>query len=177
MKLPIYTIINKVHLNPFTSGERKVSPEINEMEVSTDHARREVFEVVSNCIEKLKEVFEKHSDSKISPHELKAKLNEIRPKMELLTSKWVPDILYALLLTNGMGFNELKHALGVSSRVLSDKLQLLVKNGLVRREEIETSSNNKRVKYKLTALGKEVVFSLTPFLLGIYLVNNENCKN
>ena len=137
----------------------------------------EIVRIISDCINKLKELHEGYSkNKKLTPQELKSKLNEIRPKMELLTSKWVPDILYALLLSGGMGFNGLKHTLGMSSRVLSDKLQELVKNGLVKREEIG-GSGTKRVKYKLTNIGKEVVFSLTPFLLGIYLANDKGCKN
>ncbi|ALU11749.1 HxlR family transcriptional regulator [Ignicoccus islandicus DSM 13165] len=143
---------------------------------SNQSSQPEIVKVISECIEKLKELHENYSNKRFTPQELKDKLSEIRPKMELLTSKWVPDILYALLLSGGMGFNELKHTLGMSSRVLSDKLQELVKNGLVVKEEVD-GPGTKRVKYRLTSVGKEVVFSLTPFLLGIYLAGNEGCKN
>jgi DNA-binding HxlR family transcriptional regulator len=71
-----------------------------------------------------------------------------------------------------MGFNELKNSLGISSRVLSDKLQELVKAGMVRREE-RSSGSAKRVKYSLTPKGRKVVLSLTPFLLGIYLSEDQ----
>jgi len=132
-----------------------------------------IISIIKRCfheIESLKTELEEKE--KINPKEVKERLDAIRPSLTLLTSKWVPDILYALLITGSMGFNDLKKTLGVSSRVLSDKLQELVDNELVEREEIG-SSGVRRVRYKLTPKGKKVVISLTPFLLGIYLSENE----
>ena len=133
-----------------------------------------VISIVKRCLDEigsLKDEFD--TEKRISPKEVKERLDAIRPSLTLLTSKWVPDILYALLISGHMGFNELKRSLGVSSRVLSDKLQELVNNGLVEREET-MGGGTKRVRYKLTPKGRKVVISLTPFLLGIYLSEVES---
>ncbi len=129
---------------------------------------KEVFDIVRECMEKLEEL-EKKAPKKeeVDLSEVKKRIEEVRPYVSLLTSKWVPEILYALALKGEMSFNELKQTLGISSRVLSDKLQELQRLELIVKEE--SAQKPKRVKYKLTDKGKKVVYALTPFLIAIYI--------
>ncbi len=146
------------------------------MSSQIDRFEKKVAEIVERCIKEIENLRnEVECERKISPKEVKERLDKIRPSLALLTSKWVPDIMYALLISEEMGFNELKNSLGISSRVLSDKLQELVKAGLVERDEINNFAV-KRVRYRLTPKGRKVVLSLTPFLLGIYLSDHEEKK-
>ncbi|UXD21863.1 HxlR family transcriptional regulator [Ignicoccus pacificus DSM 13166] len=133
-----------------------------------------VKEILNNCIREIEQLrYEVGCEEEITPQQVKERLDKIRPSLELLTSKWVPDIMYALLISGEMGFNELKNSLGISSRVLSDKLQELVRAGIVKREEKMTGSA-RRVKYSLTPKGRKIVLSLTPFLFGIYLTDGDH---
>jgi len=128
-----------------------------------------VREILNNCIKDVENLrHEINSEINISPQDVKERLERIRPFMELLTSKWVPEIMYALLLSGKMGFNELKNSLGISSRVLSDKLQELVREGFIQKEEIK-EEKPRRVRYSLTPKGRKIVLSLAPLLFGIYL--------
>ena len=61
-----------------------------------------------------------------------------------------------------MGFAELKKAVGVNSRTLSDKLKLLTKHGYLERKV--TSGPPLRVEYKLTEKGKNTVLLALPLL-------------
>ena len=129
---------------------------------------KRVLEVVKKCIEELEEI-DKGEDlekENIDLNLVKKRIEDIRPFMNILTSKWIPEILYALTLRNGMSFNELKNTLGISSRVLSDKLKELQDLGMVERE---ASERGKKSKYKLTEKGKRIVYALTPFIIAIYL--------
>ena len=130
----------------------------------------EIIEIVRECISKLEELDKSAEKKNIDLNEVKKRIEEVRPYVSILTSKWIPEILYALALRGQMSFNELKQALGISSRVLSDKLQELQKLELLVKESSEEKP--KRVSYKLTEKGKKVIYALTPFLVAIY-VNRE----
>ena len=127
----------------------------------------EIIEIVRECVSKLEELDKRAEKKNIDLNEVKKRIEEIRPYVSILTSKWIPEILYALALRGQMSFNELKQALGISSRVLSDKLQELQKLGLLVKESSEEKP--KRVSYKLTEKGKKVIYALTPFLIAIYI--------
>jgi len=70
----------------------------------------------------------------------------------LICKKWHPVILHRLLEHGPSGFNELKDNVdGISSKVLSDSLDDLGENSLVRRDVV--SEKPFRVQYSLTPLG------------------------
>lgn len=70
----------------------------------------------------------------------------------LICKKWHPVILHRLLEHGPSGFNELKGNVdGISSKVLSDSLDDLGENSLVRRDVV--SEKPFRVQYSLTPLG------------------------
>ncbi len=128
----------------------------------------ELVRIVSECLQKLEEYDREIDKSNVDINTVRERIEEIRPYLTLLTSKWIPEILYALELKGEMGFNELKHILRISSRVLSDKLQELVNIGLVERV-VEERGRGYRSRYKLTEKGKKVIYAMTPFLVGIYI--------
>lgn len=71
----------------------------------------------------------------------------------LICRKWHPVIVHRLLEHGPSGFNELKTDVdGISSKVLSDSLEDLEANGLVRREVV--SEKPFRVQYSLTEHGE-----------------------
>ncbi len=133
----------------------------------SDHSA-ELIRIVSECLRKLEEYDKKVSKENVDVNMVKERIEEVRPYLSLLTSKWIPEILYALELKGEMGFNELKHILKISSRVLSDKLQELTNMGLVERM-VEERGRGYRSRYRLTDKGKKVVYAMTPFLVGIYV--------
>ena len=128
----------------------------------------ELVKIVSECLKRLEE-YDKAIDKKsVDVETVRQRIEEIRPYLSILTSKWIPEILYALELREEMGFNELKQILKISSRVLSDKLQELVNMGLVERV-VEERGRGYRSRYRLTEKGKKVIYAMTPFLVGIYV--------
>lgn len=73
--------------------------------------------------------------------------------VDLISKKWHPAIIQALLESGPLRFNELKAELeGVSGKVLTDSLDDLVENDLVERTVITESP--RRVEYELTAHGR-----------------------
>jgi DNA-binding HxlR family transcriptional regulator len=80
----------------------------------------------------------------------------------VLFQKWNLEILYSLFLKDALGFADLKKAIGVNSRTLSDKLKLLTKNGYIQRNV--TSGPPLRVEYRLTQKGKNTVLLALPLL-------------
>ena len=98
----------------------------------------------------------------IGPKELKDDLKSLEESFNILFQKWSLEILYSLFLKNGVGFGELKRALGVNSRTLSDKLKLLNRHGYVERNV--DSGPPLRVEYTLTPKGKNTVLLALPLL-------------
>lgn len=98
----------------------------------------------------------------ISPNELKADLESLKETFNILFQKWSLEILYSLFLKSPLGFGELKKALAVNSRTLSDKLKLLKKCGYVERNV--TKGPPLRVEYTLTAKGKNTALLAIPLL-------------
>jgi len=64
-----------------------------------------------------------------------------------------------------MSFNDIKRALNVSSRVLSDKLKTLEKEGII--ERTVTDENPPRIHYALTEIGRTFALALVPFLTTV----------
>lgn len=72
----------------------------------------------------------------------------------LISKKWHPLIVQALLADGPLRFSELQDRLGVSAKVLTDSLEDLVESGLARR--IEVSQSPLRVEYELTSHGRDL---------------------
>lgn len=78
---------------------------------------------------------------------------------------WNTEILFVLYMRGPLRFNAIKRGLGrISSRVLTDKLQHLQKNVLVRR-----APEGRAVRYELSAVGEVVARHLHPLL---FFLNN-----
>lgn len=72
----------------------------------------------------------------------------------LISKKWHPPIVQALLADGPLRFSELRDRLGVSAKVLTDSLEDLAESGLVRR--VEVSQSPLRVEYELTSHGRDL---------------------
>jgi DNA-binding HxlR family transcriptional regulator len=101
-------------------------------------------------------------NQELNPQALQDELKSLEETFNVLFQKWNLEILYSLFLKNALGFADLKKAIGVNSRTLSDKLKLLTKNGYVQRNV--TSGPPLRVEYTLTQKGKNTVLLALPLL-------------
>lgn len=82
---------------------------------------------------------------------------------QLLGSKWTTHILGVVYEEDEVRFNALKRELdGISSRMLSDRLDELEEHGLV--ERVDYDEVPPRVEYHATEKGESMVEALTPFL-------------
>jgi len=103
-----------------------------------------------------------------SQEQLERKIKLFNQFFEIIQGKWSIDILFSLMIYNECSFNELKRALqGVSTRILTDRLRLLEKRGIIKREVKTTSPL--RVKYTLSDFGKEEVILFIPVLVNFLL--------
>jgi DNA-binding HxlR family transcriptional regulator len=100
-------------------------------------------------------------DQEINVEDLKEDIKSLEKSFKRLFQKWNLEILYTLFLKN-TNFGELKKILGVNSRTLSDKLKMMKKYGYVERT-VETGPPL-RVKYALTAAGRNMVLLALPLL-------------
>jgi DNA-binding HxlR family transcriptional regulator len=98
----------------------------------------------------------------LDPKALQEELKSLEETFAVLFQKWSLEILYSLFLKSTLGFGELKKALGVNSRTLSDKLKFLKKFGYLERNV--TSGPPLRVEYTLTLKGKNTVLLALPLL-------------
>ena len=101
-------------------------------------------------------------NQEISLNDLKEDMQSLEESFNLLSQKWNMEILYMLFLKSTSNFNELKKILGVNSRTLSDKLKSLKQHGYIGRT-VEQGPPL-RVKYSLTARGKNTVLLALPLL-------------
>jgi DNA-binding HxlR family transcriptional regulator len=101
-------------------------------------------------------------NQELTPQALQEELKSLEETFNMLFQKWNLEILYSLFLKDTLGFAELKKAIGVNSRTLSDKLKLLTKNGYLQRKV--TSGPPLRVEYTLTPKGKNTVLLALPLL-------------
>jgi len=102
------------------------------------------------------------ANQELNPQALQDELKSLEETFNVLFQKWNLEILYSLFLKDALGFADLKKAIGVNSRTLSDKLKLLTKNGYVQRNV--TSGPPLRVEYTLTQKGKNTVLLALPLL-------------
>jgi DNA-binding HxlR family transcriptional regulator len=99
---------------------------------------------------------------KLTLEELRETIQGLEESFDLLSEKWTLQILYILFLRETTGFGELKKILRVNSRTLSDKLK-----NLARYEYIDRAVEQGpplRVKYSLTARGRNTILLALPFL-------------
>jgi len=109
--------------------------------------------------ETLREILE---SQEIGLEELKQAIQGLEESFDLLSQKWNLQILYILFLRNTTGFGELKKALGVNSRTLSDKLKTLTHHEYLGRS-VEQGPPL-RVKYSLTKRGWNTILLALPLL-------------
>lgn len=75
--------------------------------------------------------------------------------VDLISKKWHPVIIHRLLDDGPLRFNELKDRIdGISAKVLTDSLEDLTENELLRRTVV--SESPLRVEYELTDTGREL---------------------
>jgi DNA-binding HxlR family transcriptional regulator len=101
-------------------------------------------------------------NQELNPQALQDELKSLEETFNVLFQKWNLEILYSLFLKDALGFADLKKAIGVNSRTLSDKLKLLTKHGYIQRNV--TSGPPLRVEYRLTQKGKNTVLLALPLL-------------
>jgi DNA-binding HxlR family transcriptional regulator len=109
--------------------------------------------------ETLNEIFR---NQKLDLEDLRETIRALEESFNLLSQKWNLQILYILFLRETTGFGEMKKILGVNSRTLSDKLKSLDQNSYIKRA-VEQGPPL-RVKYSLTARGRNTVLLALPFL-------------
>jgi len=101
-------------------------------------------------------------NQEIRLEDLKESIQSLEKSFNLLSQKWILEILYTLFFRNIMGFNGLKRILGVNSRTLSNKLRSLEQYGYI--ERVIEKGPPLRVKYFLTARGHNIVLLALPLL-------------
>ena len=120
------------------------------------------LEGIEDTLERIGDVRE------ITELEMKENIDSFEKTFHQLFQKWNLDILYTLSLKNSIGFNEIKKALGVNSRTLSDKLKFLAESGYISRK-VDTGPPV-TVEYILTKKGRNTVLLAIPLL---YYVRSE----
>lgn len=114
------------------------------------------FNRVRELLTELDDIYEKEFD---------LEFERIKQLFKLISSKWTLEILYILYVRKSLSFNQIKNILGISSRILSNKLKFLQKEKLIERRVLE----NRPVKviYRLTRNGRYVALSLIPVLISL----------
>ena len=104
----------------------------------------------------------------------KWEVNAAVRSLNILSGKWTVEIMSALYIAGGKRFNELKNLLeGISSRTLSDKLKLLIKEKYVTREVL--TGPPVKVRYLLTDYGRNIGKLFSP-IVGYIKINNNLIK-
>ena len=128
-----------------------------------------IQEAAFKGVERDLRIYEFNSD------QMKIKINLFKQMFMFLQGKWTIDICFWLLMKNECGFNELKGRLeGISTRTLTDRLRLLEKAKILKRDVITESPL--RVKYSLSDFGREEVVLFVPILLN-YILSPRYKKN
>jgi DNA-binding HxlR family transcriptional regulator len=129
----------------------------------SDELVRLVERRMRSTLDGIEETLERiFSAREIGWDELGEAVGELEESFSLLSEKWNLQILFILFLRNEAGFGNLKRVLGVNSRTLSDKLKSLQQSGYIERTVDEGPPL--RVKYSLTAQGRNVILLALPLL-------------
>ena len=126
-----------------------------------------LIKIVTECLKNVESCL-KEECMDVGLKEITEKLNELTPSLSVILSKWTPQIIYSLYLRKAMGFNELKRALKVSSRVLSDKLRVLEERRIIFRTV--KPEKPPKVLYRLTSAGEKIALALIPMLIVVRLI-------
>ncbi len=124
----------------------------------------ELQSIVAEFLGEIEEFLGDECFEELEVGEIAEELVKITPMLATILSKWVPEIVYSLYFRR-MSFNDLKRALPISSRVLSDKLKALEEKGIVSR--VVEGSRPPRVYYELTDFGKRIALSLIPLIMSV----------
>ncbi|MFX1238639.1 MAG: winged helix-turn-helix transcriptional regulator [Promethearchaeota archaeon] len=130
-------------------------------------------EVISN-IPKILEISDKavKEDSRIHKDNieyLKFKARILQQALGFLQGKWTLEICFIIMTQKSCRFNELKSMLPsnnnktITSRVLTDRLRMLEKRGIIYREVIGESPV--QVKYLITDLGYKISSLFIPLFV------------
>ena len=129
----------------------------------TNELRRLVEERMDRTLEGIEDTL-RHvmENQEINLDDLKGAIKGLEKSFSLLSQKWNLEILYMLFLRKTMGFSEVKKALGVNSRTLSDKLKSLNTHEYISRA-VEKGPPI-RARYALTEKGRNIVLLALPLL-------------
>ena len=129
-----------------------------------DNELRELIETrIASTLKGIEDTIQQILEKKeILLEDLKENIQSLEKSFNLLSQKWILEILYTLFFRNIIGFNQLKKILGVNSRTLSNKLKNLNKHGYVKRTIHQGPPL--RVKYSLTNRGRNIILFALPLL-------------
>ncbi|MFX0073327.1 MAG: winged helix-turn-helix transcriptional regulator [Candidatus Hermodarchaeota archaeon] len=124
-----------------------------------------IQEITKNCIQKERDNL---------PHDIN-RITEERKFLEhffnLIQRKWTLDVIHILNILGEVHYNEIKRVLkGISSRILTDRLKMLEKKGLVIR--IVHDTRPVHISYKLTEYGEGFILLLIP-LVSYFLLHDK----
>ncbi|MHA1658543.1 MAG: winged helix-turn-helix transcriptional regulator [Promethearchaeota archaeon] len=95
---------------------------------------------------------------------IKTERKMLKDIMSIIQGKWTIDIIYCVRIMGEAHYNELKNVLiGISSRVLADRLKMLVKRKIIARRMHDTQPIG--VSYKLTKFGENLFYLMVPILI------------
>ena len=100
----------------------------------------------------------------------------ITPVVELVFSRWTTPILWVLHERGTQRFVELERRIGVTPKVLTQRLRQLERDGLVRREIF--AEVPPRVEYRITELGRslQTVFAALGEWSGEHMADVEEAR-
>ena len=119
------------------------------------HTLRGIEETLNNVIA-----------SGISSDEIRIIIKSLKPGFSVLSQSWVLELLFLLLLSGPMSFNDIKRVLDINSKTLSIKLKTLEKYGFVSRKVLEGPPL--RVIYSVTEHGKATALLSIPLLYYLF---------
>jgi len=134
--------------------------------MNTKYVDRYLKNLIENLFRKLINFINAKS---IMDAELNNVIREVKfytPLLRDIFSTWVLEIMYMLFLTKKASFNEMKRVLGISSRVLSDKLNILTSYNVINRV-VDLNNRPIRIYYRLTDFGEKLALSIIPILLTV----------
>jgi len=98
----------------------------------------------------------------LTVEEVRRHMDGLEEAFSMLSQRWVLQIMVLLLLSGPMRFSEIRRALGISSRTLSEKLGRLREAGMVEREVEPGPPVSTR--YRLSGDGREIALLTLPLL-------------
>ena len=126
---------------------------------------KDLFKLIPTILKTSKDCVD--LDLKTFNHDLKrieVERKLLKEIMTLIQGKWTIDIIYCIRVLGETHYNELKKALkGISSRILTDRLKMLVKKNIIERNVHNTTPV--RVSYILTEFGGEIYHLMVPIFV------------